>query len=164
MTGVGKREVVIDADDPRRPDVSALLARHLAFSRGESPPVHVHALDIGGLLDPAVSFFSARRDGALLGVGALRRLDSSHVELKSMHTVAAARRQGVGASMVEHLLCVATDRGYARVSLETGTMQAFAPARRLYERAGFRPCPPFGGYTVNPYSVCMSLELRAAPD
>jgi putative acetyltransferase len=137
------------------------LERHLAFSRATSPPGHVHALDIDGLLDPAVTFFSARRDGELLGVGALKQLDDSHAELKSMHTSETARGQGIGRAMVDHLLAVAADRGYRRVSLETGSMDAFAPARALYEKVGFTHCAPFGQYTDNPYSVCMTIAIDA---
>jgi putative acetyltransferase len=152
-------DLVIAADDPRATDVQALLERHLSFARELSPPAHVHALDTAGLLERAVTFFSARRGGLLLGVGALKELDRSHAELKSMHTVEAARGQGVGRAMVEHLLSAATDRGYLRVSLETGTMEAFAAARVLYASVGFVPCEPFAAYTVNPYSTCMTISL-----
>ena len=107
-------------DDPRADDVHELLERHLSFARMATPPAHVFALDAEGRLDQTVTYFSARRDGVLLGVGALKELDPSHGELKSMHTVEAARGQGVGRAMVEHLLSVAERRRYRRVSLETG--------------------------------------------
>src|SRR5213076_959835 len=136
--------LVIAVDDPRVEDVRALLEVHLAFSRAVTPPGHVHALGIDGLLDPAVTFFSARRDGVLVGIGALKRLDDSHAEVKSMHTIEAARGQGVGRAMVDHLLMVAAARNYQRVSLETGTMDAFAPARSLYTKVGFIPVSPSG--------------------
>jgi putative acetyltransferase len=152
-------DIVIAEDDPLRPDVTALLERHLSFAHGVTPEGHVHALDVQRLRDPAVTFFSARRDGELLGVGALQALDESHGEVKSMHTTPAARRQGVGRAMVEHLLAVARDRGYERVSLETGTMDAFAPARELYAALGFARCAPFGEYTDNPHSVCMTIGI-----
>ena len=98
-----------------------------------------------------------------MGVGAIRRLDETHAELKSMHTRAEARGQGVGQAVLAHLLQVAETRGYQRVSLETGTMDAFAAARSLYRKAGFRPCAPFGPYTVNPYSICdLTLTLDPA--
>jgi putative acetyltransferase len=151
--------VVIEEDDPLRPDVTALLERHLAFAHEVTPEGHVHALDVHRLLDPSVSFFSARRDGELFGVGALRELDPTHGEMKSMHTAPGARRQGVGRAMVEHLLSVARARGYHRVSLETGTIDAFAPARALYTSMGFARCEPFGDYADNPHSVCMTLAL-----
>src|SRR2546423_1893327 len=121
-------DLVIAIDDPRIDDVRTLLDRHLAFARDVTPPDHVHALEVDNLVGPAVTFFSARRDGVLLGVGALKRLDETHAELKSMHTSEAARGRGVGRAMVDHLLAVAADRGYQRVSLETGSIDAFAPA------------------------------------
>jgi putative acetyltransferase len=157
----GSGVLLVIEDDPGASDVRALLARHLAFTRAQSPPEHVHALDVDGLLEPDVSFFSARRDGVLLGVGALKQVgdDHHHVELKSMHTAEAARRQGVGVTVLRHLLDTAARRGFRRVSIETGTMDAFAPARALYSSAGFVVCPPFGSYTVNPYSVCMTMVL-----
>lgn len=150
---------VIAEDDPRSEDVQSLLQRHLAFAHEVTPPGHVHALDIDALLDPSVTCFSARRDGLLLGVAALKRLDASHAELKSMHVGETTREEGIGTAMVEHLLAVAAVRNYARVSLETGTMEAFAPARALYTKIGFRPCEPFAPYTANPDSTCMSIEI-----
>ena len=145
-------------EDPRTPDVAELLARHLAFAHESSPVCHVHALDLDGLCEPAVSLFAIRRDGAVVAVGAIRHIDDTHCELKSMHVAAEMRGEGLGRTLLDHLLAVARERGYERVSLETGTMDAFAPARRLYERAGFRPCPPFGEYTDNEHSVCMTLQ------
>jgi len=147
------------ADDPRAGDVRGLLEIHLAYSYEFSPPEHVHALDVDGLVEPGVTFFSARRDGVLLAIGALKHLDESHVELKSMHTGAPARRQGIGRAMLDHLLTVARERGYERVSLETGTMDAYAAARAMYTKAGFTQCAPFGKYTDNPYSTCMTVRL-----
>jgi putative acetyltransferase len=147
----------ITPDDPRAADVRELPERHLAFANEHSPPEDVHALDLEGLLAPDVSFFSCRVAGELLGVGALRRLDAEHVELKSMHTAETARGRGVGTAMVEHLLGVARAHGARRVSIETGTMAAFAPARALYTRAGFEPCPPFADYFESPNSICMTL-------
>ncbi|MEO5840473.1 MAG: GNAT family N-acetyltransferase [Acidimicrobiales bacterium] len=159
-------ELVLAVDDPRADDVYALLERHLEFSREVTPLGHVHALDIDGLLDPAVTLFSARRDGVLLGIGAIKQIDETHAELKSMHTSAAARGQGMGRAMVDHLLTVAGDRGYRRVSLETGTMGGFAAARSLYAKAGFVTCPPFANYTDNPHSTCMTLAVspRRSPE
>jgi len=154
-------DLVIAVDDPRIGDVRTLLDRHLAFAREVTPPDHVHAMEVDDLVDPDVTFFSARRDGVLLGVGALKRLDETHAELKSMHTSEATRGRGVGRAMVDHLLAVAADRRYQRVSLETGTMDSFAPARSLYTQVGFEPCAPFGEYTVNPFSACMTIDLTA---
>jgi len=149
----------ISVEDPMAPEVGAVLARHLAVMRADTPPGHVHALPAERLVDPAVTLFGARRDGVLLGVGAIRQLDAVHAEIKSMHTLAEARGQGVGRAILRHLLAVAATSGCERVSLETGTMQAFEPARTMYQAAGFRPCKPFGEYTANPYSVCMTLNL-----
>ncbi len=149
----------ISRDDPRAADVRELLDRHLAFAHEHSPPADVHALGVDGLVGPDVEFYSFRHDGELLGVGALKRLDAAHAELKSMHTAARARRSGVGAAMVEHLVSVARTRGYRRLSLETGSTEAFAPARALYARAGFEPCGPFTGYVDSPHSSFMTMVL-----
>ena len=149
----------ISIDDPRAEDVRGLLERHLAFANQHSPPEDVHALDVNGLLDPAVALFSYRLNGELLGVGALKRLDRHHAELKSMHTAEAARGRGIGRAMVDHLIRVARDRGFRQVSLETGSMAAFAPARSLYAKVGFTPCGPFGDYSGSPNSAFMSLLL-----
>ncbi len=150
---------MIEVDDPRRDDVRALLEQHLAFAREVTPPEDVHALDLDGLLDPSVTFYSLRVDGELLGVGALKELAPGHAELKSMHTAKAARRRGVGRAIVDHLLAVAASRGVRRVSLETGAMDAFAPARALYASVGFVPCGPFGDYEESPNSAYMTLVL-----
>jgi len=151
--------VEIAVDDPRAADVCSLLERHLAFAHEHTPPEDVHALDLSGLLDVSVTFFSARRGPELVGIGALKEIDDRHGELKSMHTAAAERGRGVGRAMVDHLVGVARQRGYRRVSLETGTMAAFAPARSLYARVGFMPCGPFGDYRPSPNSAFMTLPL-----
>lgn len=150
----------ISIDDPRAADVRALLERHLAFANLHSPPEDVHALDVAGLLDPGITFYSFRLNGELLAVGALRRLDEEHAELKSMHTTEEARGRGIGRAMLDHLLGVARERGFRRVSLETGSMAAFAPARDMYTKAGFTECAPFGDYFVSPNSTCMTLSLE----
>lgn len=149
----------IAVDDPRAKDVSELLECHLTFANSHSPPEDVHALDVEGLLDPSVTFFSFRLKGELLGVGALKQLDDCHAEVKSMHTVAAARGRGIGGAMVDHLIGIARDLGIRRLSLETGSMPAFAPARSLYANAGFRPCGPFGDYSPSRNSTFMTLSL-----
>lgn len=139
----------------------ALLAAHLRLMHETTPPEGVFAFDVEALADPAVAFFSARRDDQLLAVGALKRLDDGQVELKSMHTAATARGQGVGRALLDHLLATARQRGYRRVNLETGNFDAFAAARALYERAGFEVCAPFGPYVGSATSLCMTLELPA---
>ena len=150
---------MIAVDDPAAEDVRALLGRHLAFARATTLPEEVYALDVDALLDPAVTFFSYRVDGELLGVAALKRIDDEHAEIKSMHTAEAARARGIGRALVEHLIAVARDRGCRRVSLETGAGPAFAPARRLYANAGFEPSGPFGDYRPSANSAYMTLTL-----
>lgn len=152
-------EIEIAVADPGEPDVVALLEGHLAFAAEHSPPEDVHALDLDGLRHPSITFLAARRDGVLLGVGAVKALDDEHGELKSMHTLADARGTGVGATIVQRLLEEARALGLSRVSLETGSMEAFAPARRMYARAGFVPCDPFGDYSPSRHSTFMTRAL-----
>jgi putative acetyltransferase len=152
-------EGAILLDDPRAADVREILERHLAFANAHSPRADVHALDVDALVDPAVTFFSFRIEGELLGVAALKRLDVHHAEVKSMHTAEAHRGRGIGRAMIDHLVAVARERGFRRLSLETGSMTAFAPARSLYARAGFAPCGPFGDYRPSANSTFMTLVL-----
>ncbi|HET6875148.1 MAG TPA: GNAT family N-acetyltransferase [Acidimicrobiales bacterium] len=152
----------ISVDDPTAADVRALLERHLAFSRATTPLEFSFALDVGQLTGPDITFFSARRDGELLGVAALRRLDESHVELKSMHTRQEARGQGVARALLVELITTARRHGYRRMSLETGTTEDFEAARRLYLSAGFEPCEPYGTYQPSPHNAWMTLALDAA--
>jgi len=151
--------VRIEPDDLSGEDVRALLTEHLADMHAVSPPESVHALDLEALRAPGVTFVAAREDGVLLGCGALKELDGAHGEVKSMRTAAGARGRGVAAAVLAHLLAVARERGYRRVSLETGAEDFFAPARRLYTRHGFAPCAPFADYTHDPHSVYLTLEL-----
>jgi putative acetyltransferase len=139
-------ETAISVDDPRKPELRALLERHLAFCLSETPPEHSFALDVNRLLDPAVTFVSCRDGGAVLGVAAIKELDAASGEVKLVHTAAAARGRGVGRALLSHLLEVARARGYQQVFLETGTTPGFAAARALYESAGFTPTGPFGSY------------------
>lgn len=154
-------EPVITVDDPRRDEVRALLEQHLAFANRHSPREDVHALDVDGLLDPALTLFACRVDGDLLGVGALKELTPEHGEVKSMHTAAAARGRGIGRAMLAHLIAVARERGYRRLSLETGPMEAFAPARAMYAAVGFEPCGPFADYAPSPNSSFFTLPIHA---
>jgi putative acetyltransferase len=126
-----------------------------------SPPESIHALDLDKLRRPDITFWSVRNDGQLMGCGALKELDRRHGEIKSMRTSAAHLRKGVAARLMQHTLEEAGRRGYERVSLETGSMEAFAPARRLYARFGFAMYGPFGGYAEDPNSVFMSRALQA---
>lgn len=155
-------ELVVAIDDPLADDVRALLQQHLDFCRSCTRPEDVHALDLDGLIDPAVVLFSARAGGELLGVGALRLIDDGHAELKSMHTAASARGKGVGTRMVAHLADEARRRGIRRISLETGAQAEFAPARALYARAGFELCEAFQGYVPSDASTFMTIRLDPA--
>lgn len=150
---------VLGPEDPASPEARALLEAHLAFAAGCTPEGHVHALDIAGLKTPDIRFRGVRVGNELLAVGALRDLGDGHVEVKSMHTSAAARGRGLGRAMLGHLLELARQGGATRVSLETGTMEAFGPARALYAAHGFAECEPFADYWRNPHSVCMTLRL-----
>ena len=158
--------MIISIDDPARPDVRALLEEHLRHMYELSPPESVHALDVSTLQRPDITFWSVRDgDGLLLGCGALKELDARHGEVKSMRTPAALRRRGAGRAVLEHIVAVARERGYTRLSLETGSMEAFAPARRLYASYGFQYCEPFGDYVLDPNSVFMTLVLNGGiPD
>jgi putative acetyltransferase len=154
-----RSETAISVDDPRRPEVRALLERHLGFCLSETPPEHSFALDVDGLLDQRVTFVSCRDGDTVLGVAAIKELDARHAEIKSMHTAAEARGRGVGRALLSHLLDTARTRGYRLVSLETGTTPGFTAARALYESAGFTPTGPFGGYPETGDNTFYSLAL-----
>ena len=153
------REGPIAPDDPRAADVRELLATHLAFANEHSPPEDVHALDLDGLLAPDILFFSYRAHGELLAIGALKTLDAHHARAEVDAHGRSPRGRGHRAGDGRPPARGRPHRGISRVSLETGTMEAFAPARSLYTRAGFEPCPPFGDYPDSPYSMCMTLSL-----
>ncbi len=142
------------------PEVIRLLEDHLADMNATSPPESVHALDVSSLKDQAVTFWSGWQEEQLLACAAIKRLDSEHAELKSMRTTLDARNKGVASTMLGHALDFAREHGFKRVSLETGSMAFFAPARSLYEKFGFRYCGPFGGYSLDPNSQFMTLELQ----
>ena len=149
----------IHRDDPSRPDIVALLQQHFAVAQEHGDPETVHAFDNQELRSHDVLFFSARDNGELLGIGALRGLDDRHYEIKSMYTAASARRRGVGTALLEQLIATACDVGAERVSLATGTMDALAPARGLYQRMGFVECEPFGDYSADATNVHMTRKL-----
>lgn len=152
----------IRIDDLNGPEVRALLQEHLANMRQISPPESIHALPLEGLRKPEVTFWSAWENGELLGCGALKELNAKHGEIKSMRTSARHRRKGVAKAILDHIIAEAKRRGYRRLSLETGSMDAFEPARQLYARAGFTFCGLFGDYIADPNSVFMMKELRKA--
>lgn len=149
----------IRVDDLSSPAVRALLAEHLGNMAEITPPESIHALGIEALRAPGVTFWTVWSAGELLGCGALQQLAPGHGEVKSMRTANAHRRQGVARAMLAHIVAEAERRGYSRLSLETGSMPAFAPARSLYASCGFALCPPFAGYVEDPNSVFMTLEL-----
>ena len=146
-------------DDLTHPDVVALIELHLRSAFENSPPGSVFALDLSGLRDPAVALWSAWDGAALLGMGALKQLDAGHGELKSMRTAPAHLRRGVAAAMLDHLIAEGRRRGYSRLSLETGNNPPFAPARAMYQRAGFTPCGPFADYSDEAFSRYYTLTL-----
>ena len=149
----------IEADDLSRPAIHDLLNEHLQSMHALSPPESVHALDLDKLRKPGITFWSAWEGEDLLGCGALKELDRTHGEVKSMRTPAALRRRGAGRAILTHIIEVARARDYERLSLETGSMDAFRPAWTLYESFGFARCGPFAGYAEDPNSVFMTLRL-----
>jgi putative acetyltransferase len=151
----------IRVDDLRGPAIRALLEDHLAEMHRHSPPQSVHALDLEGLRKPQVTFWTAWADGSLAGCGALKEIERTHGEIKSMRTAPAYRRRGVARAMLAHIVGEAGRRRYHRLSLETGSMDAFRPARELYESFGFSYCPPFGDYAPDPNSLFLTRVLSA---
>ena len=149
----------IRVDDLRGPEIAKLLQEHLDEMARYSPPESVHALDLERLRAPEISFWTIWDGSSLAGCGALKQLDTEHGEIKSMRTAATHLRRGVAATMLQHILAVARDRGYKRLSLETGSAEPFKPARALYERFGFQPCDPFVGYVEDRHSTFMTIEL-----
>ncbi len=149
----------IEKDELTRPEVHALLNEHLQSMYALSPPESVHALDLENLRRPDITFWSAWEGSLLLGCGAMKELDSKHGEIKSMRTPATLRRRGAARALLTHIISEAKARGYERLSLETGSMEAFKPAQRLYESFGFQYCAPFGEYAEDSNSVFMSVQL-----
>lgn len=140
-------------DDPR---VVALLNAHFANMLANSPKDSTHFLDLTALAGPGVTFWTAWDGDDLLGCGALKQLDTAHGEIKSMRTAAEHLRRGTGAALVSHILQAARARGYKRLSLETGSGEAFEPAHALYRQFGFTECAPFADYKADPFSRFLS--------
>ena len=149
----------IKIDDLSGPEIAALLDEHLENMAEISPPESRHALNLDGLRKPEITFWSVWQGQELAGCGALKELDAGHGEIKSMRTAKAHLRKGVATLLLEHIIAEAKRRGYRRLSLETGSMAFFEPARRLYSRFGFSFCPPFADYVEDPNSVFMTREL-----
>jgi putative acetyltransferase len=139
--------------------VRALLTRHLEGMYANSPPGQVFALDWSGLQKPDITFYALWEGEELLGFGALKELDSTSGEIKSMRTADAHLRKGVAATILDHIIVEARRRGYTRLSLETGSGSAFEPALALYRKRGFTDGDAFGGYEKSPFNQFMHLEL-----
>lgn len=152
-------DMKIEIDDLSRPELHELLNEHLRSMYTLSPPGSVHALDLEKLRQPDVTFWSAWEGPLLLGCGALKALSRTHGEIKSMRTPSAERRRGAGRAILARIIESAKARAYDRLSLETGSMDAFKPARELYASVGFTCCGPFGEYIDDPHSVFMTLRL-----
>jgi putative acetyltransferase len=161
VTGNGTllANVIIARESPLAPDLSLLMQRHRAAMHAETPPESIHMMEAGALAAPGISFFVMRDDGAPVGMGALKRIGARHAEIKSMHILSEQRGRGLARVMLDHLLAEARAAGFARLSLETGVEPGFAPARMLYERAGFAVCGPFERYTDDPNSLYMTKVL-----
>ena len=152
----------IELDDLNRTEVRGLLREHLASMYTLSPPESVHALGIEALQSPDVTFWTVWDGAVLLGCGALKELDPTHGEVKSMRTPAHLRRRGAGRAILAHIMAEARARGYGRLSLETGSLPEFVPAQKLYESFGFEYCGPFGSYKEDPYRGYITLDVRLA--
>ncbi len=151
--------LAIAEDSPLAPDLGLLFDRHTADMHADTPPESIHMMDKGALAVPDIRFFVLRDAGEPLGMGAYKRIDAGHAEIKSMHVLAEARGRGLSKTMLDHLLAAAQSDGFTRLSLETGSPDAFQPARAMYERFGFEECGPFADYVEDPYSVFMTIEL-----
>ena len=151
--------LTIAEESPLAPDLALLFERHTADMHADTPPESIHMMDAGELAIPAVRFFVMRDDGDPVGMGAFKRIDDSHAEIKSMHVLAEARGRGLSRQMLDHLIAAARAAGFTRLSLETGVQPTFVAARALYAKAGFVECPPFEGYWDDPNSVFMTKSL-----
>jgi len=149
----------IKTDDLSHPAVQALVAFHISGMLEQSPPESSHALDAQKLRDPTVTFWSAWEGEQLAGIGALKMLDDGHCELKSMRTATEFLRRGVASQFLVHILDVARERGFERISLETGTQPGFTACYQLYLKHGFVDCEPFADYQLDPNSRFMTLVL-----
>jgi len=149
-------KIVITAEKSLTDELAHVLQAHWLFCTSSTPIEHVYALDASNLFSPDITVFGARIDGELVGVGAMRKLDAHHAELKSMHTLAKSRGSGVGKALVAHIEDFARSNGIERMSLETGTNEAFRPARELYKSLGYQSCEAFGDYVLSEDNTCMT--------
>ena len=146
-------------DDLKGPEIAALLTEHLEDMRATSPPESVHALDLDDLRQPNIRFWTLWDGRNLAGCGALKWLDAEHAEIKSMRTAATYKQQGIASKVLQHLINDAKAAGVQRLSLETGSMAFFQPARNLYAKFGFELCGPFADYVLDPNSLFMTKKL-----
>lgn len=151
--------VTIAEEHPLTPDLELLFDRHTADMHADTPPESIHMMDKSALAAPGIRFFVLRDDGVPQAMGAYKRIDASHAEIKSMHVLTEARGRGLSKAMLDHLVAAARADGFTRLSLETGVQPTFIAARGLYERAGFTDCPPFEGYGPDPNSIFMTKAL-----
>lgn len=151
--------ISIEAEDPLGADLSLLMGRHSADMHADTPPESIHMMDASQLAAPEIWFFVMRDLGVPVGMGALKRLDDDHAEIKSMHVLAEMRGRGLSKRMLRHLLDEARALGLRRISLETGVQPTFAAARTLYANAGFVDCPPFADYTLDPNSIFLTYTI-----
>ena len=149
-------EILVAIEESLTDELAQVLQAHWLFCTSSTPIEHVYALDASKLFTPDITVFGARIDGELVGVGAIRRLDEHHAELKSMHTLAESRGHGIGKAMVAHIEEFAKSNGVDRMSLETGTNEAFKPARELYKSLGYESCDAFGDYVLSEDNMCMT--------
>jgi len=149
----------IRIDDLLGNEVKILLEEHLEDMRATSPPESVHALDLDKLKDPTVKFWTIWQGKSLAGCAAIKSLERSHGEIKSMRTANQFQNQGVASLLLKHILKEAQLMGYKKLSLETGSMDFFKPAHALYIKYGFTFCPPFAEYSEEPNSKFMTLCL-----
>ncbi|MGI0116057.1 GNAT family N-acetyltransferase [Zooshikella sp. RANM57] len=146
-------------DDLSEPKVIQLLSEHLEGMKANSPPESIHALELNALRKPDITFWSIWEGHEVMGCGALKRLTMHHAELKSMRTAKSHLRKGIATHLLQHILIEAKERGYKKISLETGTTEAFKPAHKLYQCFGFNYCEPFADYCNDPYSAFMTKQL-----
>jgi putative acetyltransferase len=151
--------ITIAEEHPVTPDLGLLFERHTADMHADTPPESIHMMDKGALAMPGIRFFVLRDDGTPVAMGAFKRIDEAHAEIKSMHVLSEARGRGISKVMLDHLVAAARADGFARLSLETGVQPTFVAARALYQKAGFTECPPFEGYCEDPNSVFMTKVL-----
>lgn len=151
--------ITIEAESPLGADLRLLMERHTVDMHADTPPESIHMMDAGQLARPGIEFFVIRDVGVPVAMGAFKRIDDGHAEIKSMHVLAEHRGKGLSRRMLDHLMAEAKAAGYRRLSLETGAQAMFLPARALYARAGFEECGPFEGYVLDPNSVFMTKQL-----